>query len=179
MVKLKDNDIKILIVDDDELLIKILRTKFQQNTGYKVYSFSSGEDFISYYKSLPQSSKQIHILILDYFLKPNEPLKANKNGIDYLKEVKEINPQIQVILISAIDDPDVAIDAHNNGAVSFIKKNENTFLRINNQIGYIISEVQLQRAHMRSKKVRQVFYSLLIIFLLFAFYVFITEILHT
>jgi DNA-binding NtrC family response regulator len=179
MVKFKESDIKIFIVDDDELLVKILRTKFQQNTNYKVYSFSSGDDFISFYKNMPRSNKQIHILILDYLLKPNEPIKISKNGIDYLKEVKSINPQIQVILISAVDDPDIAVDAHNNGATSFIKKNENAFLRINNQIGYIVSEIQLQRAHNRSKRVRQIFYSLLIVFILFVFYIFVSEMLHT
>lgn len=176
MVKFKDSEINIFIIDDDELLVKILRTKFQQNTKYKVYSFSSGDDFITFYKNFPRSNNHIHILILDYLLKPNEPFQITKNGIDYLKEIKAINPQIQAILISAIDNPDIAVEAHNNGAIGFIKKNENAFLRINNQIGYIVSEIQLKRAHHRSKRVRQLFFSVLIVFFIFISYVFISEI---
>ncbi|MCX7862775.1 MAG: response regulator [Bacteroidales bacterium] len=179
MIKIKDNDIQIFIVDDDELLIKILQTKFKQNTNYKITTFTSGDDFLSFYKNLPKPKKQVHILVLDYLLKPHEPLQTSKNGIHYLQEVKKINPDIQVLLISAVDNPDIAIQAQNSGALAFIKKNENAFLRISNQINFIISDLQLRKAHKRSLLTRQIFFSLLVAFALFIIYIFISDLLSS
>jgi len=176
MLKIKDKDVSIFIVDDDELLIKILTTKFRQNTNYNIHTFQKGESFIEFYKNQQRNFKrQYHILIIDYLLKPYEPSHSSKNGIDYLKEAKKLNPNLQAILISAIDNPDISIQAHNAGAIAFIKKNENAFLRINNQINFIISEIQLKIARKRSLITRQIFFSLLIIFILVAAYVIFTN----
>lgn len=175
MVKIKDSDIIIYLVDDDELLNKILLSKFQQNTNHKIYTFTSGNDFINYYRSQPKLKKQVHILIMDYLLTPDVPLHSTKTGLDYIAEVKELNPEIRTILISAVDNPELAIAAQKGGVNAFIKKNENAFLRINNQINFIISEIHLQRAHKRSMFTRQIFVTLLIMFSLLIAYVAISE----
>ncbi len=179
MIKIKENDIQIFIVDDDELLTKILQNKFKQNTNYKITTFTSGDDFLAFYKNQTKSPKQVHILILDYLLKPLEPIQTSKNGIHYLQEIKKINPDIQVIIISAVDNPDIAIQAQNYGAIAFIKKNENAFLRISNQINYIISELQLKKARKRSLLTRRIFFSLLFIFALFLLYIFFSYFLNS
>ncbi len=174
MFRIKDKDISIFIVDDDELLIKILTTKFRQNTSYNIHTFPTGEAFLEFYKSQTKTFKrQFHILIIDYMLKPHEPVHSTKNGIDYFKEAQALNPRLKPILISALDNPEISVQASNAGINTFIKKNENAFLRINNQINFIISEIQLEVAHKRSLITRQIFISLLIIFILLATYFFI------
>jgi len=178
MASFKNIDVSIFIVDDDELLTKILRTKFSQNNSYKVYSFSSGEDFLSFYYNYPKSKKHIHILIIDYLLKPNEPTHLNKNGIDFSNEAKRINPDIKTIVISGVDDSSIAKQAEENGAVAFIKKNENSFLRINNQINFIISETQLHLSHKKSLFFKKIFFAFLIVFLLFIVYIFVSNFLE-
>ncbi len=175
MVKIKDSEINIYLIDDDELLNKILLTKFQQNTSYNVYTYTSGEDFIKFYNTLPYPKKQFHIVILDYLLKPLEPVHSAKTGIDYLQQIKQLNSDIQVIIISAVDNPDISIQAQKYGASAFIKKNENAFLRISNQINFLISEIKLQQAHRRSLRTRHIFLTLLIVFIVIFVYVFITE----
>lgn len=177
MVKIKDSDINIYLIDDDELLNKILLTKFQQNTTYNVYTYTSGDDFIQFYHSQPNAKKQFHIVILDYLLKPLEPAHSTKNGIDFLQEFKQLNPEIQVILISAVENPDISIQAQKYGAAAFIKKNENSFLRIHNQINFLISEIKLQQAHKRSLTTRYLFLTLLLVFIIIFIFVFISEIL--
>lgn len=176
MVKTKDSEVYIYLVDDDELLNKILLTKFQQNTNYKVFTFTNGNDFFNYYKlQLKKNNKSIHILIIDYMLNKNLPTYSTKTGIDYIKEIKSINPEINTILISAIDNPEISILAQKEGVNAFIKKNENAFLRINNQINFIISEIKLKKAHKKSLITRQIFITLFIIFCLLIAYIVYTE----
>lgn len=176
MVKIKDSEVYIYLVDDDELLNKILLTKFQQNTNHKVFTFTSGNDFFNYYQSQQKNNnKSIHILIIDYMLNPGIPSHSAKTGIDFIKETKSINPEINTILISAIDNPEIAILAQKEGVNAFIKKNENAFLRINNQINFIISEIKLKKAHKKSLLTRQIFLTLLIIFSLLIAYIAFSE----
>lgn len=175
MVKSLDTDVHLYLVDDDELLLKILTTKFQHNTSYKIFTFTNANDFINFYKTQPKNKKQIHILIIDYLLTPSLPDHATKNGIDYYKEAKSINPDLKTILISAVDKPELAILAQKEGIDAFIKKNENAFLRINNQVSFIISEIKLKKAHQRSLITRQIFLTLLIIFSLIIVIIAISE----
>lgn len=176
MVKTKDSEIHIYLVDDDKLLNKILLTKFQQNTNHKVFTFTSGNDFFNYYRSQQKKkNKSIDILIIDYLLNPGVPIHSVKTGIDFIKETKLINPDINTILISAIDNPEIAILAQKEGVNAFIKKNENAFLRINNQINFIISEIKLKKAYKKSLLTRQVFITLLIIFSLFIVFIAFSE----
>lgn len=176
MVKTKASEAHIYLVDDDELLNKILLTKFQQNTNHKVFTFTNGSDFINYYQlQQKNNNKSIHILIIDYMLNPGVPVHSAKNGIDFIKEIKSINPEINTILISAIDNPEIAILAQKEGVDAFIKKNENSFLRINNQINFIISEIKLKKAHKKSMLTSQVFVTLLIMFSLLIVYIALSE----
>lgn len=176
MVKTKDSEVHIYLVDDDELLNKILLTKFQQNTNHKVFTFTNGNDFINYYRSQPKKkNKSIDILIIDYLLNPGVPIHSAKTGIDFIKETKLINPDINTILISAIDNPEIAILAQKERINAFIKKNENAFLRINNQINFIISEIKLKKAHKKSLLTRQIFLTLLIVFSLLMVYIAFSE----
>lgn len=177
MIKIKNSYVHIYLVDDDELFNKILLSKFQQNTDYKIFTFTSGDDFINYYKKQPKLKKQVHILIMDYLLTPHLPIHSSKTGFDYISDAKELNPEIKTILISAVNNPELEIAAQKNGVNAFIKKNENAFLRINNQISFIISEIQLHKAHKRSLFTRQIFITLLIIFSLLIVFFVISEML--
>jgi DNA-binding NarL/FixJ family response regulator len=108
-------------------------------------------------------------------LNPGVPVHSAKTGIDYIKEAKQINPSLNTILISAVDNPEISILAQKEGINAFIKKNENSFLRVNNQINFIISEIKLKKAHKKSLVTRQIFVTLLIMFSLLIAYVAFTE----
>ena len=177
MVNIKESDINIYIVDDDELLSKILRTKFEQSGDYKIISFITGEEFLTYYKTAPSNKRQTHIVILDYLLKSNTNPNVS-NGIDILKSIKELNKDIEVIMLSGIDDVDIATLAMKMGAVSFVKKNENSFLRIQNNVKFLISDKQLTLTRNQSKFTKLVFFTIIAIVLLIAIYYIVTETLH-
>ncbi|MBI5541398.1 MAG: response regulator [Bacteroidia bacterium] len=174
MVNIKESDINIYLVDDDELLNKILRTKFEQTGDYKIYSFASGEEFIEFINKNPFNKRQIHIAILDYLFKSNANPQG-KNGIEILKNIRVINPDIEVIMLSGIDDIDIATHAIKCGAVSFIKKNENSFLRIQNNVKFIISEKRLKLTKSQSFSTRVLFLTLTVIVALLGIYYVLTE----
>lgn len=174
MVNIKESDINIYIVDDDELLSKILRTKFEQSGDYRIISFVTGEEFLEYFSKKQLNKRQIHIVILDYLLKSNSNPNA-KNGIDILKSVKDLNKEIEVIMLSGVDDVDIATLAMKTGAVSFIKKNENSFLRIQNNVKFIISDKRLKLTRNQSQLTRHTFFTLIAIVLVIAVYYVVTE----
>ena len=174
MVIIKESDINIYIVDDDELLSKILRTKFEQSGDYKIISFITGEEFLEYCNKNPFNKGQIHIVILDYLFKSNINPQA-KSGIEILKTIHKIYKEIAVIMLSGLDDIDIATMAIKNGAVSFVKKNENSFLRIQNNVKFIISEKRLKLTRNQSHLTRFVFFGLIIVVILFAAYYVVTE----
>ena len=174
MVNIKESDINIYIVDDDELLSKILRTKFEQTGDYKIISFITGEEFLEYFTKTPIIKRQIHIVILDYLLKSNSNPNA-KNGIDILKSIKELNKDVEVIMLSGVDDVDIATLTIKSGAVSFIKKNENSFLRVQNNVKFIISDKRLKLTRNQSQLTRHTFFTLIAIVIVIAVYYVVTE----
>lgn len=174
MVNIKESDINIYIVDDDELLSKILRTKFEQSGDFKIISFVSGEEFLEYFKNNLFNKRQIHIVILDYLFKTNSNPQA-KNGIEILKSIREVNKEIEVIMLSGLDDVDIASQAIKNGAVSFVKKNENSFLRIQNNVKFIISQNRLRLTKKQSRFTRQLFFILIALIIGFAIYYAVSE----
>jgi DNA-binding NtrC family response regulator len=174
MVNIKESDINIYIVDDDELLSKILRTKFEQTGDYRIISFVTGEEFLEYISKTQFIKRQIHIVILDYLLKSNTNPNA-KNGIDILKSVRDLNRDIEVIMLSGLDDVDIATKTIKMGAVSFIKKNENSFLRVQNNVKFIISEKRLKLTRNQSQITRHTFFTLIALVLVVAIYYVVTE----
>ncbi len=158
----KDNNVIIYLVDDDEFQLKLLQNKFKNTTKYQLKTFKDGESFLEHLIKNPVSKKNIVIVILDYFLKTDQA-SSTKNGLEILKHIREINPQISVIMYSVSDDIDVATSAMHHGAINFIKKNENSFSRINNTINWIISEINLKRKRMHSKVTFRVFIGMVIV----------------
>lgn len=174
MVNIKETDINIYIIDDDELLTKILRTKFEQTGDYKIITFSTGEEFLEYITGKQTNRRQIHIVILDYLLKTVTNEQA-KNGIDILKAIKELNSEIEVIMLSGVNDPDLSAISLKHGAITFVKKNENAFLRINNNVKFIISQKRLEKTKKSSMITRHVFLTLTVIVLIIIAYYLLSE----
>ena len=174
MLGIKEQNIDIYIVDDDKLMLKILSTKFDSISKYNVKTFTTGEAFLEYFIKYPPSKKSICLLVLDYQLSTKENKDA-RNGIEILKFVKEINENVHVVIHSSNNDVEVASKAIELGARTFIKKNENSFLRINNQLKSILSEVVLEKKRTNSKATQIIFGGLLFLFSLLVLYHFIVE----
>jgi FixJ family two-component response regulator len=133
MIRFHDRDVTIFLVDDDELQLKILKTKFITDlNNYRIKTFLSGEDFLRSLEINPPHKRNVFILVLDYYLKTSQNKNA-KDGLEILQLVKEKYPELEVIILSAYDDED-NIDqiVKDNGAIDFVRKNEHSYTLIQN-----------------------------------------------
>ncbi|MFH2142744.1 MAG: response regulator [Bacteroidota bacterium] len=176
MANIKDQKVYIYLIDDDELHLKILQGKFESSTTYELKAFQSGETFLDFILKNPIPKNVIPIVILDYFLRSKENEEA-KNGVEILKLLKNINPNIEVIMLSAMDDVDIATAAMHYGAVTFVKKNENSFTRLNSNIQWIISQKDFESKKKRHKRSRIYFVIVLSILLLLTVLFFLPDLL--
>jgi DNA-binding NtrC family response regulator len=137
------NNVNIYIVEDNELDSKVLVQEFELQTNYEIKQFNNGESFLKNLISNPPPKKNVVIIILDYQL--NAINIDAKNGIEILRTIKEINREYQVIMISGYYNVDIVTNALHYGAVNFVRKNENIFMRLQNNITWIISQRELKR----------------------------------
>jgi DNA-binding NtrC family response regulator len=100
---------KILIIDDDELDIQLVRFLLA-NEGYDVVSTTDGPQGIELYK--------IHhpfLVFLDLGL-------PSMSGIDVLKEIRAYDHEATVILLTGYGSVESAVAAIKSGAADFIEK---------------------------------------------------------
>ncbi|PKP19739.1 MAG: hypothetical protein CVU05_10695 [Bacteroidetes bacterium HGW-Bacteroidetes-21] len=164
MAAIRESQVNIYIVDDDEMQLKILKNKFSSCSGYKIYTYLNGKDFLADFTKLPYFKRQIYIVIFDYLLNSGV---ERENGIEIMKRLKQTNNNADYIILSGVDDADIASLAIKSGAVAYIKKNENSYLRIQNQVKYIISQRTLDRSRKHNRFARSFF--IIAIFALIAF----------
>ncbi len=103
-------EIKILVVDDEEEILNLLR-KYLEKAGFNnVVTMSDPE------KALELMQKELYkIALLD--------IKMPKmDGIELLEKVKDINPLCNIIMVTAYSDLNNVVDCIARGAVDFISK---------------------------------------------------------
>ena len=161
MTEFLDSNVCVYLVEDDEFYLKVFENKFKTSTKYNIFTFNSGESLIEFFRRKPLPTKYVHIVVLDYYLRSMENQDA-KNGVEILKLVKEINLEIEVILYSGIEDDSIVSQGIQIGAVTFVKKNENSFTRIHNSIKGIISKHSLELKHTQSRLTIKIFVAVIL-----------------
>lgn len=131
------NRIKIFLVDDDALYLRLLEIQFLEHADFEIETFSSGEECIENLSSKPD------LIILDYML--NSVDKDAMNGIEILDKIKESNALIPVIILSAQDKIEVAIDCMHHGAFDYVVKSETIFMRLQKIITSIMEVNKLKK----------------------------------
>ena len=112
---------RILIVDDEEVLRDVLETLLARE-GFAVLLASSGEESLSML-----DTEEIDLVILDIML-------PGISGIDTLRSIRLSNPSLPVIVITAFSSIDGAIEAMKLGAFHYIPKpfqNEEVVITVN------------------------------------------------
>ncbi|MFH1977611.1 MAG: response regulator [Pseudomonadota bacterium] len=100
---------KILIVDDEELIVKLLSMSLRSD-GYETLSAYSGQQGLEVFKS-----ESPDIVITDIKM-------PGMDGLELLKKIKEIDPEKEVIIVTGHGDIDSTITALQHGASDFINK---------------------------------------------------------
>ena len=123
---MKNEKIKLFLVDDDTVFLKSLELEFVNHTDFTVETFVTGE------LCLENLSRNPDVIILDYHL---DGINKNAmNGIETLDKIKAIDPEIPVVMLSSQDKIDVAISCMHHRAFDYVVKSETAFLRLQKNI---------------------------------------------
>lgn len=114
--------IKIFLVDDDALFLKLLEMEFHQHADFNIETYATGELCIEHLSRSPD------VIILDYHLDGID--KNAMNGIEALDKIKAFNPDIPVVMLSSQDKIEVAINCMHHRAFDYVVKSETAFLRL-------------------------------------------------
>lgn len=131
------NKVKIFLVDDDSLFLKLLSIEFIENGNFDIQTFASGELCLAHLSEKPD------LIVLDYHL--NGIDKNAMNGIDTLIKIKAYLSTIPVIMLSSQDKIDVAVSSMYHGAFDYVVKSETSFLRLQKAINTIFSYKKIEK----------------------------------
>jgi DNA-binding NtrC family response regulator len=116
------NRIKIFLVDDDAVYLRLLEIQFLEHGDFDIETYTSGE------QCLDNLSKEPDLIILDYLLDGVD--RDAMNGIKVLDKIKEYSAEIPVVMLSAQDKIDVAINCMHHAAFDYVVKSETAFMRL-------------------------------------------------
>lgn len=105
----KPRSIRLLMVDDDEVLLDVMEERFER-LGNKVAACARGEDALA---RLIQT--RFDVVILDINL-------PDASGLDLLAKIKEQLPETEVIMLTAHGSIESAIKAMKAGAYDYLTK---------------------------------------------------------
>jgi DNA-binding NtrC family response regulator len=120
--EMKKNGIKILVVDDDEIVREVI-ISLLSSEGYAVRSAKDGLDAIEIL-----NKENINLVITDLRM-------PGADGIEVLKEAIKMDPDRAVIILTAYGTLDTALKAIREGAYDYMTKPfkmEEMIIRVNN-----------------------------------------------
>jgi two-component system, OmpR family, response regulator len=134
---MSSESIKLFLVDDDAIYLKLLEMDFLRHADFSIETFSTGELCMQYLSHNPD------VIILDYQLDGID--KNAMNGIETLDKIKAHNPDIPVVMLSSQDKIDVAISCMHHRAFDYVVKSETAFLRLQKIITSIFSYKKMEK----------------------------------
>ncbi len=135
-------DTNIFLVDHNIEFTSAINNSIENPERYHIQNFTSGEKFLVYLSKIKFNHKDIHIVFLGYKYF-DEGNNTSMNGVEILEATKNLNKDIEVVMLTGEDEGSFGSYVMKSGAYTFIPKNENVHLRINNIIMGIISQKRL------------------------------------
>jgi two-component system, OmpR family, response regulator len=134
---MKNEKIKIFLVDDDAVFLKSLEIEFLQHADFIIETYSTGE------LCMQNLSHNPDVIILDYQL--DGIVKGAMNGMDTLDKIKAFNQDIPVVMLSSQDKIDVAINCMHHRAFDYVVKSETAFVRLQKIITTIFQYKKMEK----------------------------------
>ena len=103
------NDIRVLIVDDEEELAAVIAERLEFR-GIKAHTALNGETALEMIKSDPPN-----IVLLDLML-------PGMSGLEILKKINSLELNIPVILLTGYGSKEMTLEGMNLGAIDYIMK---------------------------------------------------------
>ena len=125
-MEIDERESRILLVDDEEMVLTSLTSLLELETEYRIQTARSGED------ALAQAGEHDFDIVISDYLMPG------MNGIDLLARFKEVQPWAPRVLLTGYADKENAIRAINDvGLFQYLEKpwdNANLLLVIRNAL---------------------------------------------
>lgn len=134
---MKNEKIKLFLVDDDAVFLKSLEIEFLQHADFIIETFATGE------LCTKNLSHNPDVIILDYHLDGID--KSAMNGLETLDKIKAYNQDIPVIMLSSQDKIDVAINCMHHRAFDYVVKSETAFVRLQKIITTIFRYKKMEK----------------------------------
>ena len=134
---MKNEKIKLFLVDDDAVFLKSLEIDFLLQADFAIETFATGELCIANLSHNPD------VIILDYLLDGID--KNAMNGIEVLDKIKAFNPDFPVVMLSSQDKIEVAINCMHHKAYDYVVKSETAFLRLQQIITTIFRYSKMEK----------------------------------
>lgn len=128
---MKNEKIKLFLVDDDVFFLKSLEIDFLQRADFSIETYATGE------LCLENLSHNPDIIVLDYYLDSID--KKAMNGIKTLDKIKTNHPDIPVVMLSSQDKIEIAVNCMHHKAYDYVVKTETAFMRLQKEICTIFS----------------------------------------
>ena len=132
-----ENKIKIFLVDDDPLFLKLLEVEFLKHADFTIDTFATGELCLQHVAKAPD------VIILDFHLDGID--KHAMNGMATLDKIKAFDSDIPVVMLSSQDKIEVAIECMHHHAYDYVVKSETAFMRLQKIITSIFSYKKMQK----------------------------------
>ena len=132
-----EHKIKIFLVDDDAVFLKLLEIEFSEHTDFIVETYPTGELCMAHIAHNPD------MIILDYHLDGID--KNAMNGIETLDQIKGYNQDIPVAMLSQQDKIEIAISCMHHKAFDYVVKSETAFVRLQKIIATFFNQKKLEK----------------------------------
>jgi len=129
--------IKLFLVDDDAVYLKLMEIEFLQHGDFDIETYPTGEMCIENLSHKPD------VIILDFYL--DGVNKDAMNGLETLDKIKAANPNIPVVMLSSQDKIDIAISCMHHGAFDYVVKSETAFVRLQKIITAIFEFKKIEK----------------------------------
>jgi len=132
-----EKKIKLFLVDDDAIYLKLLEIDFLQHGDFSIETFATGELCVANLLNAPD------VIVLDYYLDGID--KTAMNGIETLDKIKLYDSTIPVVMLSSQDKIEVAIDCMHHKATDYVVKSETAFVRLQKTITTIFKFKKIEK----------------------------------
>ena len=124
--------IKVFVVDDDPVYSMMIGETLKRHELLEFTYFTNAEDCVSSLHERPD------IITIDFHL-------PDANGLELLSKIKKFDTGIYTILISGQKDLEVVVEAYKMGATSYLIKNEDTLVELDNNVKNLIAAIKLEQ----------------------------------
>ncbi|MCC6384541.1 MAG: sigma-54 dependent transcriptional regulator [Bacteroidia bacterium] len=123
---------KIFIVEDDPVIVSLMKQAINKLQDHEITHFSTAEECINNLHLRPD------IVSIDYNL-------PGINGLDLMDKIKSYDSGILCILVSGQEDLEVVVNCYKRGAQDYIIKNNNMAANLENSIRNLSMNVTLRK----------------------------------